>query len=153
MGILKRKREQMDLKTAIQLITSISGVVVLFGLSWLFGAFTVAEASFAFQFLFVVFNSLQGFFIFFFFCVLNKESRELWSEVLNCTKSKPSFLPMKTTSGTNTLPKTATTAAASSLTCKPAAVLFSDGEGSTEMPEIMKDPCACKENTATEEGL
>ena len=56
--------------------------MTLFGLSWLFGALTVREASVAFQFLFAIFNSFQGFFIFLFFCVLGSEARELWIQLI-----------------------------------------------------------------------
>ena len=65
------------------------GVMTLFGLMWVFGALTVREASTAFQILFAIFNSLQGFFIFLFFCVFGKEGRELWHQVLCCGKKIP----------------------------------------------------------------
>ena len=65
------------------------GVMALFGLTWLFGAFTVSGASIVFQTLFVIFNSLQGFFIFLFFCVFGREGRELWLKVLCCGKKIP----------------------------------------------------------------
>ena len=68
---------------------SIMGVMALFGLMWVFGALTVREASTAFQFLFAIFNSLQGFFIFLFFCVLGKDGRELWLHVLCCGRKIP----------------------------------------------------------------
>ena len=68
----------------------------LFGLTWLFGALTVtgfgsATASSAFQILFVICNAFQGFFIFLFFCVFNKDARDLWLELFSCgrCKSKP----------------------------------------------------------------
>ena len=65
------------------------GVMSLFGLTWLFGAFTVREASVVFQTLFAIFNSLQGFFIFLFFCVFGREGRELWLKVLCCGRKIP----------------------------------------------------------------
>ena len=68
---------------------SIMGVMALFGLTWVFGALTVREASTAFQFLFAIFNSLQGFFIFLFFCVFGKEGRELWLQMLCCGRKIP----------------------------------------------------------------
>ena len=40
--------------------------MVLFGLTWLFWAMTVREASIVFQYLFVISNALQGFFFFVF---------------------------------------------------------------------------------------
>ena len=93
---LDRTKEQMNKKTAIRLVISIAGIMFLFGLTWLFGALTVTgfgsvTASFAFQVLFVICNTFQGFFIFLFFCVFNKEARDLWIELFLCGryKSKP----------------------------------------------------------------
>ena len=73
---------------------NIIAVLVLFGLTWLFGAFTVHQNivpvgnSELFEFLFVVCNSLQGFYVFIFFVVLAKETRELWLETCGCRKKK-----------------------------------------------------------------
>ena len=63
--------------------------MALFGLTWLFGAFTVTGTSNVFQTLFAIFNSLQGFFIFLFFCVFGREGRELWLQVLCCGRKIP----------------------------------------------------------------
>ena len=60
----------------------------LMGLAWVFGAFTFSGASVAFQFLFVIFNSLQGFFIFLFFVVMAKETQDLWLQACGCKKRK-----------------------------------------------------------------
>ena len=69
----------------------------LFGLTWIFGALTVtglrdSNASTAFQALFVILNAFQGFFIFLFFCVFNKDARESWSELLSCGRYKSKSL-------------------------------------------------------------
>ena len=86
---LDRTNEQMNMKTAIRLIINIAGIMFLFGLTWLFGALTVTglsdtTASTAFQVIFVICNAFQGFFIFFFLCVFNKDARDLWLELLSC---------------------------------------------------------------------
>nr|XP_006821230.1 PREDICTED: probable G-protein coupled receptor 133-like [Saccoglossus kowalevskii] len=47
----------------------------LLGLTWVFGLFAVDEGSLVFQYLFAIFNSLQGFFIFLFQCAFNSEVR------------------------------------------------------------------------------
>ena len=73
---------QANQKTAvIRLTISTMGLMALFGLTWTFGILTVCEISTAFQFLFAIFNSLQGFFIFLFFCVFGKK---FWLQVLCC---------------------------------------------------------------------
>nr|XP_058952786.1 adhesion G-protein coupled receptor D1-like [Pocillopora verrucosa] len=57
---------------------SLKACVVLFpllGLTWIFGILTVTDAGLVFQYLFTIFNSLQGFFIFLFHVVRSKEIR------------------------------------------------------------------------------
>ena len=79
---MDRTMEQMKWKTAFRLLISITGIMSLFGLTWIFGALTISGASFPFQILFVVLNGFQGFFIFLFLCVFNTDARELWKELL-----------------------------------------------------------------------
>ena len=90
---LNRTMEQINKKIAFKLVTSIAGIMFLFGLTWLFGALTVtgfgsATASTAFQVLFVICNAFDGFYIFLFFCVFNKDARDLWIELLLCGRYK-----------------------------------------------------------------
>lgn len=47
----------------------------LFGVTWIFGVLTVTDAGLIFQYLFTIFNSLQGFLIFIFHVVRSKEIR------------------------------------------------------------------------------
>ena len=94
---LGRSKELVNKKTTIRLLISITGVMSLFGLTWLFGALTVtgfgdSGASTAFQVFFVFLNAFQGFFIFLFFCVFSKDARELWMEVLTCGRYKSTSL-------------------------------------------------------------
>lgn len=60
----------------------------MFGLSWLFGIFSVSEGAIVFQWLFLLFNTLQGFCLFLFFCVISKDGREEWKGLLRCNKQK-----------------------------------------------------------------
>ena len=62
------------LKTFINMIC----VMLLFGLSWIFAAFSVKETEYVFEVLFTVFNATQGFFIFVFICLFNQEIRQEW---------------------------------------------------------------------------
>ncbi|KAH9496862.1 Adhesion G-protein coupled receptor D1 [Bulinus truncatus] len=48
----------------------------LLGLTWIFGLASVNEHFVAFQYIFAILNSLQGFFIFLFHCALNTEVRQ-----------------------------------------------------------------------------
>ena len=80
----KAKRAQGTFKTFISIVS----ISFMFGLQWVFGAFTIAEASLVFQWLFVVFSTLQGFFLFLFFCVFTQDAREEWLNVITCGRRK-----------------------------------------------------------------
>lgn len=80
-----RKKKPVEKKTIVRLLFSISGVMFLFGLTWLFAILTVSvpglrEAGIT---LFTISNSLQGFFIFIFFCVVNEDARKSWKELFS----------------------------------------------------------------------
>ena len=52
---------------------------VLLGLTWSFGVLAVGELTEMMQYLFCIFNSLQGFFIFIFYTLTNPEVRKEWN--------------------------------------------------------------------------
>lgn len=62
--------------------------MLLFGLTWVFGAFTIRGGPDYFKYLFVGFNSLQGLFVFVFFVVLAKETQDLWLQTCGCKERK-----------------------------------------------------------------
>ena len=53
---------------------------VLLGITWILGLFAVEELTLTFQILFCVFNSLQGLFIFIFYCARNREVQREWKK-------------------------------------------------------------------------
>ena len=95
--IYGHKNETKAVEGVKRVLISIFGIMFLFGMSWVFGALTISDASLVFQYLFAIFTSLQGFFIFLFLCVLGKEARELWIQYL-CRGCKVSWFA--STSGT-----------------------------------------------------
>ncbi|XP_064210091.1 adhesion G-protein coupled receptor D1 isoform X1 [Anguilla rostrata] len=54
---------------------AVAVLLPILGISWVFGVLAINDHSLLFQYLFAVFNSLQGFFIFLFHCLLNSEVR------------------------------------------------------------------------------
>ena len=52
----------------------------LLGITWVFALFAVEQATMVFQWLFCIFNSLQGFFIFLFYTVRNQDVRNAMSK-------------------------------------------------------------------------
>ena len=81
---IKKKVPAMSSKDTCKLLALLAGFMFLLGLSWLILMFTVVGAdtniyaTFAIQWLFVFFSSLQGFFLFVFFVALNRDARKLW---------------------------------------------------------------------------
>ena len=51
---------------------------VLLGITWIFALLAVGKATMYFQWLFTIFNSLQGFFIFVFYTLRNQDVRKAW---------------------------------------------------------------------------
>ena len=65
-----------DLKiTAYQHARQGAAVFVLLGVTWLFGVLAVGDAKIVFQYLFCIFNSLQGLLIFVLYCLLSETTR------------------------------------------------------------------------------
>ena len=74
----------------LKLLLSFTGIMILFGLAWLFAVFTfISEpaVSYAIQFIFSFFAIFQGFYIFVFFVLLNSEYRKPW-EAIFCPESR-----------------------------------------------------------------
>ena len=73
-------------KTGVRLRGAAS-LLVLLGLTWSFAILAIGDAGIAFMYLFVICNSLQGFFVFVFYCLLREDIRKAWKSVLPCFKS------------------------------------------------------------------
>uniref|UniRef100_A0A669FAA5 Adhesion G protein-coupled receptor D1 n=1 Tax=Oreochromis niloticus TaxID=8128 RepID=A0A669FAA5_ORENI len=56
-------------------IKAVAVLLPILGISWIFGVLVVNTQSLPFLYIFAVFNSLQGFFVFLFHCLLNSEVR------------------------------------------------------------------------------
>lgn len=112
-GTTSQLKQMMGYGKVLRLMFSIGGVMALFGLTWLFAILTISVSGLreTFQILFTVFNSFQGFFIFLFFCVLNKEARDSWRELFSRghggTKREPRLLKGSSSSSKHTSTTTA----------------------------------------------
>lgn len=89
------KKTHLPPKETCKLIMSLSGIMFLLGLTWILLLLTSVSAdsninaAFSLRLLFVIFNSLQGFFIFIFFVVFNADARSVWQSTLcPCHKQK-----------------------------------------------------------------
>ena len=148
---LDRTREKMNIKTAIRLFIGIAGIMFLFGLTWLFGALTVTglrdtTASTAFQILFVICNAFQGFFLFFFLCVFDKDARDFWLELLSCGRyqSKPlhsSQAKYARSGGNATLEKIKTTSSGLTNSSHVSAISSKSGHNSSINDDNKEERC------------
>ncbi len=81
----KYKRAVNPRRLVLRFVINIFGIVSLYGFTWLSAFFVATQeetANSAFQVIFTVLNSLQGFFLFIFFCVISKDSRDAWKEIV-----------------------------------------------------------------------
>ncbi|KAK9968464.1 hypothetical protein ABG768_002789 [Culter alburnus] len=67
-------------------VRSVAGLTVLLGLTWGFAFFAWGPVNLAFMYLFAIFNTLQGFFIFVFHCAMKENVRRQWRTYLCCGK-------------------------------------------------------------------
>ncbi|CAK6968602.1 mucin-3A [Scomber scombrus] len=67
-------------------LRSIAGLILLLGLTWGFALFAWGPLYLPFVYLFSIFNSLQGFFIFVFHCAVKENVRKQWRTYLCCGK-------------------------------------------------------------------
>ncbi|AWP21066.1 putative G-protein coupled receptor 64-like [Scophthalmus maximus] len=65
-------------------LRSVSGLVVLLGLTWGFALFAWGPLYIPFVYLFTIFNSLQGFLVFVFHCAVKENVRRQWRTYLCC---------------------------------------------------------------------
>lgn len=68
--------------SALHRLRIIAAFILLFSLTWLFGFLVVANGIIAFQYIFCILNSLQGFFIFVFYGLKNENVRKSWTDKL-----------------------------------------------------------------------
>ncbi|XP_024120923.1 adhesion G-protein coupled receptor G2 isoform X2 [Oryzias melastigma] len=82
---IKRQNPQNNQhRSTMQDLRSVTGITFLLGLTWGFAFFAWGPVNLAFMYLFAIFNSLQGFFIFVFHCAMKESVRKQWSAHLCC---------------------------------------------------------------------
>uniref|UniRef100_A0A8C8SHH2 Adhesion G-protein coupled receptor G2 n=1 Tax=Pelusios castaneus TaxID=367368 RepID=A0A8C8SHH2_9SAUR len=84
--IKKKKQLGTQRKTSIQDLRSVAGLTFLLGITWGFAFFAWGPVNLVFMYLFAIFNTLQGFFIFIFYCVAKENVRKQWRRYMCCGK-------------------------------------------------------------------
>ncbi|XP_043552682.1 adhesion G-protein coupled receptor G6 [Chiloscyllium plagiosum] len=79
------KKSHRNLKEeALRNLRSVISLTFLLGMTWGFAFFAWGPVNLAFMYLFAIFNSLQGFFIFMFHCALKENVQKQWRRYLCC---------------------------------------------------------------------
>lgn len=86
LAILDRNETQSQRRKNLATVRIAFACSVLLGTTWVFGIAAVGDLRDMFQWLFCVFNSLQGFFIFIFYAVRNAEVRRTWTKFFGLTE-------------------------------------------------------------------
>ncbi|MCJ8742421.1 hypothetical protein PDJAM_G00081750 [Pangasius djambal] len=84
--IKRQNPHNLQHRSVLQDLRSVAGLTVLLGLTWGFAFFAWGAVNLPFMYLFAIFNSLQGFFIFVFHCAVKENVRRQWRIHLCCGK-------------------------------------------------------------------
>lgn len=71
--ITSKDTEKSVYAEAMSRLRGALGIVTLLGLTWIFAFFAISDAGLTFHYLFAISNSLQGLFIFLFYCLLKTD--------------------------------------------------------------------------------
>ncbi|KAK7120719.1 hypothetical protein R3I94_020644 [Phoxinus phoxinus] len=82
--IKKQNPHNAQNRSGWQEVRSVAGLTVLLGLTWGFAFFAWGPVNLAFMYLFAIFNTLQGVFIFVFHCAMKENVRRQWRTYLCC---------------------------------------------------------------------
>ncbi|XP_078264717.1 adhesion G-protein coupled receptor G2-like [Rhinoraja longicauda] len=84
--IKNQKQHKNAERTVIQDMKSVAGLTFLLGITWGFAFFAWGQVNIPFMYLFAIFNTLQGTFIFVFHCLAKENVQKQWRRYLCCGK-------------------------------------------------------------------
>ncbi|KAL8588189.1 hypothetical protein ACOMHN_063585 [Nucella lapillus] len=79
----RKTKRTTDTFSVTQQLRGATGVAILLGLTWIFAIFAIGSASVPLYYLFAIFNTLQGVWIFVFYCLMKREARSAWMKVMS----------------------------------------------------------------------
>ncbi|XP_013860150.1 adhesion G-protein coupled receptor G4 [Austrofundulus limnaeus] len=71
-------------RSSLQDLRAVVGLTILLGLTWSMGLFSFGPGRVAMMYMFSICNSLQGFFVFLFHCLMKENVRKQWRTYLCC---------------------------------------------------------------------
>ncbi|XP_078620444.1 adhesion G-protein coupled receptor G7-like isoform X1 [Branchiostoma floridae x Branchiostoma japonicum] len=96
------KKDESDPKWIVRQLRRAVSLLVLFGLTWMFGFFVINDTRIVFAYLFCIFNTLQGLFIFIFHCVLREDVQKWWDKVYCKGRKKDRYIVKRSTFSSST---------------------------------------------------
>ncbi|XP_060904380.1 adhesion G-protein coupled receptor G4 isoform X2 [Labrus mixtus] len=86
---MRFNKSSANSRTSLQDLRAVASLTVLLGLTWSMGFFSFGPGRVAMLYLFCIFNTSQGFFIFLFHCLMKENVRKQWRIHLCCGRFRP----------------------------------------------------------------
>ncbi|KAM9835495.1 adhesion G-protein coupled receptor G2 isoform 2-T2 [Syngnathus typhle] len=80
----KKRVSSTSSRSAMKDLRAVASLTVLLGLTWVIGLVPFGQARETMMYLFTIFNSLQGFFVFLFHCLMKENVQKQWRMYLCC---------------------------------------------------------------------
>lgn len=87
---MKTNKRSTSSPNSLQDLRAVASLTVLLGLTWSMGFFSFGPGKVAIMYLFSIFNTLQGFFVFLFHCLMKENVRKQWKIHLCCGRFRHS---------------------------------------------------------------
>ncbi|KAI9514626.1 hypothetical protein NQZ68_031513 [Dissostichus eleginoides] len=81
---MRTNKRSTSSPNSLQDLRAVASLTVLLGLTWSMGFFSFGPGKVAMMYLFSIFNTLQGFFVFLFHCLMKENVRKQWKIHLCC---------------------------------------------------------------------
>ncbi|XP_030251405.1 adhesion G-protein coupled receptor G4 isoform X2 [Sparus aurata] len=86
---MRVNKRSANSRSSLHDLRAVASLTVLLGLTWALAFFSFGPARLALLYLFSIFNSLQGFFVFLFHCLMKENVRKQWRLHLCCGRFRP----------------------------------------------------------------
>ncbi|KAK9518261.1 hypothetical protein VZT92_023572 [Zoarces viviparus] len=81
---MSSNKHSTNSRSSLHDLRAVASLTVLLGLTWSMGFFSFGPGKVVLMYLFTIFNTLQGFFVFFFHCLMKENVRKQWRMHLCC---------------------------------------------------------------------
>ncbi|XP_013379590.1 adhesion G-protein coupled receptor G6 isoform X2 [Lingula anatina] len=113
--VQQKKITKTQKASSVSQVRGALSIMVLLGLTWVFAFFTFSARFIVFHYLFAIFNSLQGLFVFIFHCFLKHDVRMMWMRSLPCCPKPKDSSTFNSSTGVSNSSKMTTSSSINSL--------------------------------------